>query len=290
MSDSNRMIEFDLTTESHVSFYNFFHGTCIFFPLLISSLRVRASEHNPHNHLPSNLGFTSRIYSWVQYSSPLLDITNKNFFSCSGASYFFSLLLASLGGRRGNFRNEKLSPSLGKPKKKLNPLPPKPGIEEVLSASIVDLGCKKLHVDTKERKNLLILALRPRFLTPSHLWFLTGQNHAMHVVLGFLTMISTHLCVLICIGLETQVSNYPKASFKLNYEHYNLNQHKSVYEHWAMGYIWPKRCCPSRTHVVLACEPYEHWAGVCIGAQAGCQALWAVWVIRNLATILKYQL
>jgi len=36
------------------------------FPLLISSLT--ASEHNPHNHFPSNLAFTSRIYSWVQSS------------------------------------------------------------------------------------------------------------------------------------------------------------------------------------------------------------------------------
>jgi len=35
-------------------------------PLLTSSLT--ASEHNPHSHLPSNLAFTSLIYSWVQSS------------------------------------------------------------------------------------------------------------------------------------------------------------------------------------------------------------------------------
>ncbi|KAK7316131.1 hypothetical protein VNO77_34886 [Canavalia gladiata] len=77
--------------------------------------------------------------------------------------------------------------------------------------------------------------------------FLTRQNHVMPTVLGFLTMTSTHLCVnlyklrgiLNMLAMpqllnqnqiestfeisKIMVSNYPKASFKVNYKHYNLN-------------------------------------------------------------------
>ncbi|WVZ09451.1 hypothetical protein V8G54_013981 [Vigna mungo] len=64
------------------------------FPLLISSLT--ASEHNPHNHFPSNLAFTSRIYSWVQSSlrpqhSHLTDSTSIS--SCKDKFFLNSYLL-----------------------------------------------------------------------------------------------------------------------------------------------------------------------------------------------------
>lgn len=63
------------------------------FPLLISSLT--ASEHNPHNHFPSNLAFTSRIYSWVQSSlrpqhSHLTDSTSIS--SCKDKFFLNSYL------------------------------------------------------------------------------------------------------------------------------------------------------------------------------------------------------